>query len=234
MLIVNELTAGYGNLQVLRGVSFRVERGEFISLIGSNGAGKSTLLRTISGLLKASGGTIEFEGERLETQSQDAIVRRGLVQVPEGRKLFSDMTVLENLELGAYTREARKQKKTNLEMCFGLFPVLKERTSQIVGTMSGGQQQMVAIARGLMSCPKLLLLDEPSIGLSPLLTKQVFEIIEQIKQAGVTILLVEQNAKQAVALSDRSYVLENGRIVLEGARDELLNNEQLKSAYLGH
>lgn len=234
MLVVNDLHAGYGHLQVLRGISFRVKKGEFISLIGSNGAGKSTLLRTISGLIQNTAGTIEFQGERIDTMPQDRIVQRGLVQVPEGRKLFTDMTVLENLELGAYTPEARKKKKENLEICYGLFPILKERTSQIVGTMSGGQQQMVAIARGLMSSPKLLILDEPSIGLSPLLTKQVFEIIERIKARGVTVLLVEQNAQQAVALSDRSYVLENGRIVLEGTRDELLNNDQLKSAYLGN
>lgn len=234
MLAISDLNAGYGSLQVLRGVSFRVEQGEFISLIGSNGAGKTTLLRTISGLIKLAGGKVEFEGERIDNIAQDAIVRRGLIQVPEGRKLFSDMSVLENLELGAYSPAARKKKKENLEMCYELFPILKERHAQIAGTMSGGQQQMVAIARGLMSCPKLLLLDEPSIGLSPLLTKQVFETIERIKATGVTILLVEQNAQQAVALADRSYVMENGRIVLEGTRDELLHNDQLKSAYLGH
>lgn len=234
MLAIADLNAGYGSLQVLRGVSFRVEQGEFISLIGSNGAGKTTLLRTISGLIKLAGGKVEFEGERIDNIAQDAIVRRGLIQVPEGRKLFSDMSVLENLELGAYLPAARKKKKENLEMCYELFPILKERHAQIAGTMSGGQQQMVAIARGLMSCPKLLLLDEPSIGLSPLLTKQVFETIERIKATGVTILLVEQNAQQAVALADRSYVMENGRIVLEGTRDELLHNDQLKSAYLGH
>ncbi|MFC0212276.1 ABC transporter ATP-binding protein [Paenibacillus chartarius] len=234
MLAVSGLQAGYGNLQVLRGVEFTVKKGEFVSLIGSNGAGKTTLLRTISALIKRSAGVVEFDGERIEGLAQDAIVKRGLIHVPEGRKLFSDMSVLENLELGAYTKEARKKKKENLELCYELFPILKERVHQIAGTMSGGQQQMVAIARGLMSCPKLLILDEPSIGLSPLLTKQVFEIIEQIKGKGVTVLLVEQNAKQAVALADRSYVLENGRIVLEGTREELLHNDQLKAAYLGH
>ncbi len=234
MLRVENLSSGYGELKVLHEVSFHVKPTEFVSLIGSNGAGKTTLLRTISGFVHNSAGEIHFQDRRIDNIPQNEIVQRGLVQVPEGRQLFTDMTVLENLELGAYTYEARRIKKANLDFCYELFPILKERKAQIVGTMSGGQQQMVAIARGLMSAPKLLILDEPSIGLSPLLTKEVFETIKTIKSHGVTVLLVEQNAKEAVALSDRSYVMENGRIVLEGSRDELLNSEKIKSAYLGH
>ena len=233
MLTVENLSSGYGNLQVLRDVSFHVDGGEFVSLIGSNGAGKTTLLRTISGAIRQNGGSIMFNKQSMDPVAQDMRVQKGLVQVPEGRQLFSDMTVAENLDMGAYTPDARREKKYNLEYCYDLFPILKERTNQIAGTMSGGQQQMVAIARGLMSSPKMLLLDEPSIGLSPLLTKEVFNIIKTIKKNGVTVLLVEQNAREAVSLADRSYVLENGRIVLEGSRDELLNNEKLKSAYLG-
>ena len=233
MLTVKNLSSGYGNLQVLRDVSFHVDGGEFVSLIGSNGAGKTTLLRTISGAIRQNGGSIMFNKQSMDPVAQDIRVQKGLVQVPEGRQLFSDMTVAENLDMGAYTPDARREKKYNLEYCYDLFPILKERTNQIAGTMSGGQQQMVAIARGLMSSPKMLLLDEPSIGLSPLLTKEVFNIIKTIKKNGVTVLLVEQNAREAVSLADRSYVIENGRIVLEGSRDELLNNEKLKSAYLG-
>lgn len=233
ILNISHVSAGYGHIGVLHDVSFFVQAGELVALIGSNGAGKTTLLKAVSGALPIRSGSISFLDRRIDTNSRESIVKSGLVHVPEGRKLFNEMSVLENLELGAYTNEARKHKKENLERCYELFPILAERHSQLVGTMSGGQQQMVAIARGLMSHPKLLLLDEPSIGLSPLLTQQVFQTILQIKDMGVTVLLVEQNARQAVALADRSYVIENGRLVLEGTSEELLENDQLKAAYLG-
>ncbi|MBN6185507.1 ABC transporter ATP-binding protein [Aneurinibacillus sp. BA2021] len=233
MLEVSNVQAGYGNLQVLRGIDFHVRKGELVSVLGTNGAGKTTLLQAISGLHPLSGGTITFEGKRIDHLQPHQIVESGLIQVPEGRKLFTEMNVLENLELGAFTKEARKKFQENLEWVYELFPILLERKGQLVGSMSGGQQQMVAIARGLMSCPKLLILDEPSIGLSPLLTKQVFEIIKKIKDHGVTVLLVEQNAYAAMELSDRGYVIENGKIVMSGAADELLNNDELKAAYLG-
>lgn len=233
MLKVENLQSGYGQIQVLRDVSLEVKEGEIVSLLGANGAGKTTTLRTISGLIKAWSGTVKFNDVLITNEPPDFIVRRGLIQVPEGRQLFTDMTVLENLELGAYTPSARKNLKKNLEYCFELFPILKERIKQPVGTMSGGQQQMVAIARGLMSEPKLLILDEPSIGLSPLLTEQVFDTIKEISKTGISILLVEQNVEQALSFSDRGYVLENGSIVLEGTSDELLSNEDLRKAYLG-
>ncbi|MGO4887594.1 ABC transporter ATP-binding protein [Anaerobacillus sp. MEB173] len=233
MLKVTNLNAGYGNVQVLRDISFHVDQGEVVSILGTNGAGKSTTLRTLSGLIKAWSGSIEFEGTALEKKSPEEIVETGLIQVPEGRKLFSSMTVYENLELGAFTGKTRKNMKKNIEYCFELFPILKERKKQLAGSMSGGQQQMLAIGRALMSEPRLLLLDEPSTGLSPLLTKQVFEIINQIKDEGVTVLIVEQNATQALSLSDRGYVIENGEIVIEGKAASLLNNDKLKAAYLG-
>lgn len=233
MLKVTNLNAGYGNVQVLRNISFHVESGEMVCILGTNGAGKTTLLKTLSGLIRAWSGTIEFEGKPLESKKPEHIVREGLVQVPEGRKLFAQMTIMENLELGAYTEKARKKMKSNIEYCFDLFPILKEKQHQAAGSMSGGQQQMLAIARALMSEPKLLLLDEPSTGLSPLLTKQVFEVIQSIKSQGVTVLLVEQNAYQALAMSDRGYVIENGGIVMQGTSGELINDDQLKSAYLG-
>lgn len=233
MLQVSNLQAGYGNVQVLRDVTFQVGKGELVSILGANGAGKTTALRAISRLIVPWTGTIRFQGRDLHQFSADEIVHLGLIHIPEGRRLFANLTVLENLELGAFTKSARKKMKENLELCFELFPVLKERTKQFVGSMSGGQQQMVAIARGLMSDPKLLILDEPSIGLSPLLTEQVFDIIKQIKSRGVTVLLVEQNVQQALSFSDRGYVLENGEIVLEGSTNELLNDQNLKKAYLG-
>lgn len=233
MLKVKNLDSGYGQIQVLRNVSLHVNEGEIVSLLGANGAGKSTTLRTISGLNTAWNGYVRFNDISITNTSADFIVRKGLIQIPEGRQLFSEMTVLENLELGAFTKKARKNLDENLEYCFELFPILKERIKQEVGTMSGGQQQMVAIARGLMSEPKLLVLDEPSIGLSPLLTEQVFSIIKEIRESGLSILLVEQNVEQALSFSDRGYVLENGNIVMEGTSKELLNNEELRRAYLG-
>jgi branched-chain amino acid transport system ATP-binding protein len=233
MLEVKGLVAGYGRMQVLREISFQVTKGQLVSLLGANGAGKTTTLRTISGLIKARAGAITYQGKNIFNCPSHQIVNEGLIHVPEGRKLFVDMTVLENLELGSYTPRARKNKSKNLELVFHLFPILKERKSQIVGSMSGGQQQMVAIGRGLMADPSLLVLDEPSIGLSPLLTKQVFDIIKNIKEQGVTVLLVEQNVEKALALSDYAYVVENGQIAIEGSGTDLLSNEQLKVAYLG-
>lgn len=233
MLKVSNIEAGYGPVQVLRGVSLQVKKGEIVSVLGTNGAGKTTTLRTISGLIKAWEGSIIFNDIDITNVAPDFIVRQGLIQIPEGRQLFSEMTVLENLELGAFTDKARKNMEKNLEFCYELFPILKERIKQAVGTMSGGQQQMVAIARGLMSEPKLLVLDEPSIGLSPLLTEQVFENIKEIRETGISILLVEQNVDQALSFSDRGYVLENGVIVMEGTAKELLRNEELRKAYLG-
>lgn len=233
MLKVSNLSAGYGNLQVLRDISFEIAAGELVSILGTNGAGKTTLLRTISGLIKASKGTVNFLDEDIQSNRPEEIVKKGLIQVPEGRMLFNDMTVRENMELGAFTPNARKNTKKNLEYCFELFPILKEREKQLAGNFSGGQQQMLAIARSLMSEPKLLLLDEPSTGLSPLLTKQVFEIIREIKGKGVTVLLVEQNAHQALGMSDRGYVIENGGIIMEGPAKDLMNNEKLRASYLG-
>lgn len=233
MLEVSNLNAGYGQIQVLRGVSLHVNKGEIVSILGANGAGKTTTLRAISGLIKSTKGSTTFNGVGITNIQPDVIVKRGLIQVPEGRQLFSEMTVLENLELGAFTKKARKDVKKNLEFCFKLFPILEERNNQLVGTMSGGQQQMVAIARGIMSKPELLVLDEPSIGLSPLLTEQVFDIIQEIKKTGISIMLVEQNVERALAFSDRGYVLENGEVVMEGKAEELLNNEELRKAYLG-
>jgi|SRR5699024_11268880 len=233
MLKVTNLEAGYGQVQVLREVTLNVKRGEIVSVLGANGAGKTTTLRTISGLIKAWDGTIMFNDIDITNVSPDFIVRQGLVQIPEGRQLFSEMSVFENLELGAFTQKARKNVKENLDFCFELFPILKERVKQKVGTMSGGQQQMVAIARGIMSEPKLLVLDEPSIGLSPLLTEQVFSIIKEIRKNGISILLVEQNVEQALSFSDRGYVLENGAIVMEGDAEDLLGDKELRKAYLG-
>lgn len=233
MLTVKNLVSGYGNIQVLRGISFYIEPGELVSILGTNGAGKTTTLRALSGLIPVLSGIIEFEGDEMQNRRPEEIVEVGLIQVPEGRKLFTTMTVLENLEIGAFHHRTRKSMKKNLDYCFELFPILKERESQLAGSMSGGQQQMLSIARALMSEPRILLLDEPSTGLSPLLTKQVFEIIKEIKSRGVTVLLVEQNANQALAMSDRGYVIENGEIVIEGTSKELLNNQHLKERYLG-
>lgn len=233
MLKVKELNTGYGEVQVLRDISFEVNSGELVSILGTNGAGKTTTLRTISGLIPSWSGEIEFNGEPIHKMDPSEIVESGLIQVPEGRKLFTDMTVLDNLELGAFTKSARLKKNENLEYVFNLFPILKERINQVAGSMSGGQQQMVAIGRALMSCPKLLIMDEPSTGLAPLITKQVFEAINDILKQGVTVLLVEQNAMQAVKLSDRGYVLENGAIVMDGTSEELLSNNELKERYLG-
>jgi branched-chain amino acid transport system ATP-binding protein len=233
LLKLTEVSAHYGDVQALRGVSFEVQAGEIVSIIGSNGAGKSTTLSTISGVMRASSGTIEFLGRRIENLYPHEIVARGVVQIPEGRLLFPYMTVLENLELGAFNDQARKAKEKNIQTVFSLFPVLKERMSQLAGTLSGGEQQMVAIARGLMALPKLLMLDEPSLGLAPLMVRQVFETVKAINEQGITVLLVEQNVFHCLSAAARGYVLENGSVVLEGAGKDLLNNPQVREAYLG-
>ena len=233
MLGVRSINVCYGLAQALWDVSFKVDEGEMVAIVGSNGAGKTTTLKTISGLLRPSSGRIEFNGERLDKISGHLIVERGIAHIPEGRGLFPFSTVLANLELGAYTKRARKRIKESLEHVFGLFPVLKERQRQLAGTLSGGEQQMLAIARGLMSAPNLLMLDEPSLGLAPKLVKKTLEILEQLSNQGITILLVEQNVHAALNLCDRGYVLENGRIVMEGSGRELRDNPHVRKAYLG-
>jgi branched-chain amino acid transport system ATP-binding protein len=233
MLIVNDLGSHYGDLQALREVSLTIDRHEIVSIIGSNGAGKTTLINTISGILPCSQGTITFEGKEITGQPAHAIVEQGIVQVPEGRLLFPHMSVLENLELGAYNSEARKILGNSIEMVFGFFPKLKDRRLQLAGTLSGGEQQMVAIGRGLMARPKLLMLDEPSLGLSPLVVKEVFEAIAKIKAEGITILLVEQNIMHSLLIADKAYVLENGRVVLSGKGKVLLEDPRVREAYLG-
>jgi len=233
LLKLNGVNTYYGDLQALYNVSFKVEEGKIVSIVGSNGAGKSTTLNTISGVFHPSSGTIEFREKKIENFPSHRIVEMGLVQIPEARRLFPYMTVLENLELGAYTRGARRKKEETLKMVFDLFPILEERENQLAGTLSGGEQQMLAIARGMMTRPKLLMLDEPSLGLAPKLVKQVFEVIKRINKEGITVLLVEQNVFHSLSIADTGYVLENGRVVLEGKGEELLNNKQVKKAYLG-
>jgi branched-chain amino acid transport system ATP-binding protein len=233
MLSVEGLNVFYGLAQALWDVSLQVNRGEIVSIIGSNGAGKSTTLKTIAGLLRPKSGSIKFDGSELSRTPPHKIIEKGIALVPEGRWLFPVMTVQENLELGAYTKEARRHLRDIFEEVFNLFPILKERRKQLAGTLSGGEQQMLAIARALMSRPKLLMLDEPSLGLAPSIVRKVFEVIERINEGGVAILLVEQNVHHALNISDRGYVLENGRIALSGRSDELLENEHVKKAYLG-
>jgi branched-chain amino acid transport system ATP-binding protein len=233
MLEVKGINVYYGPLQVLFDVSLSVKEKEIATVIGPNGAGKTTLLKTISGLLHPKSGSIRFLGEEISSLPAEVVVRRGVAHVPEGRGLFPYMTVLENLQLGAYTKEARSKMKETLEEVFELFPRLKERKDQLAYTLSGGEQQMLAIGRALMSRPKLLVLDEPSQGLAPKLVKSVMQTLEELNARGITILLVEQNVHHALNLADRGFVLENGRVVLEGAAQELLNNSHVKSAYLG-
>lgn len=233
LLNVNKINGYYGDIQVLYDVSIKVEENEVVSIIGANGAGKSTLLRNISGLLHPASGRIDFLNEQINSLPAYKIVERGLVQIPEGRKLFPFLSVLENLEIGAYISRAAKDLKQSLETVFELFPILKERKKQLARTLSGGEQQMLAIARGLMAKPKLLMFDEPSLGLAPILINDVFQTIKKIKEQGITVLLIEQNVKHSLSLSDRGYVLANGKIVLEGRREELLNNLEVKKAYLG-
>jgi branched-chain amino acid transport system ATP-binding protein len=233
MLLVKDLAIHYGAIQALKGVSFEVAEGEIITLIGSNGAGKSTTLKGISNVTKKSAGTVEFNGEDITGLAPDKIVARGLVQVPEGRRVFANLSTRDNLEMGAYTRKDRAGIKQDLEMVYGLFPRLKERARQIAGTLSGGEQQMLAMGRGLMAKPKLLLLDEPSMGLAPILVDEIFSIIRRINQAGAAILLVEQNAYKALNIASRAYILETGRVVKSGPAAALMNDESVKAAYLG-
>jgi branched-chain amino acid transport system ATP-binding protein len=233
ILRVENLTVNYGAIQALQGISFHVEEGEIVTLIGANGAGKSTTLKTISGLLYPTAGEIRYEGESIAGRPADAIVKMGVVQVPEGRNIFAPLTVRENLEVGAYTRADRDEIAASMERVFASFPRLRERLTQLGGTLSGGEQQMLAMGRGLMAQPKLLLLDEPSMGLAPILVEEIFDIIDEINDAGVSILLVEQNAAMALSVADRAYVLETGRVVLEGPAKEVLANPDVQKAYLG-
>jgi branched-chain amino acid transport system ATP-binding protein len=233
LLELRGVEVAYGDLPALRDVSVSLEAGETLSVVGANGAGKTTMLRAISGLMRPRAGQILLDGERLDSLPSHAIVGRGVVQVPEGRKIFPSLTVLENLELGSYIAAAKARRREGLEQVFGLFPRLKERESQAAGTMSGGEQQMLAIGRALMACPRVLMLDEPSLGLAPIMVREIFRIIGEINRLGMTVLLVEQNTRQALALSQRGYVLENGRVVLEGSGAELLGNEHVRRAYLG-
>lgn len=233
MLKVNEIDVFYGNIQALKGVSLQVEEGEIVTLIGANGAGKTTLLHTISGLLKPKNGSIEYLGKPIHGRPAQQIVREGISHVPEGRRVFANMTVEENLDLGAYLRKDSKEIKKDLEKIYELFPRLFERKKQQAGTLSGGEQQMLAMGRALMARPKLLLLDEPSMGLAPLLVQTIFKIIEEINQNGTTILLVEQNAHMALSIAKRAYVIETGRVVISGTSKELQQSEQIREAYLG-
>jgi branched-chain amino acid transport system ATP-binding protein len=233
MLRVEHIDAGYGDVQVLWDVSFKVEAGEFVVLVGANGAGKSTIMKVISNLIQPARGAMWFEDQRIDQVPSHHIIDLGIAHVPEGRQLFPEMTVRENLELGSLRSEARGRRRETMEWVMELFPRLRERQKQLAGTMSGGEQQMCAIARGLMSRPKMILFDEPSLGLSPLLTQDIFRLARQIHDEGLTILMVEQNVKQTLAICDRAYVLTNGRIVLEGTGTELLNNEEVKEAFLG-
>ncbi|MBR1911999.1 MAG: ABC transporter ATP-binding protein [Treponema sp.] len=233
MLEVNNLAVSYGAIKALKGISFSVEKGEIISLIGSNGAGKTTTLHSISNLIKKDGGSIVFDGIDITKLSADKIVRHKLIQVPEGRRVFANMSVKENLEMGYYTRSDSAGIKKDLEWVFDLFPRLKERIKQFAGTLIGGEQQMLAMARSLMARPELLLLDEPSMGLAPILVDEIFNIIKKINANGTTILLVEQNAYKALSIADRAYVLETGSITKSGVAKDLINDNAVKSAYLG-
>ena len=233
MLTINDINVFYGAIHAIKGVSLEVNEGEIVTLIGANGAGKSTILRTISGLLKPKTGSIQFEGQEIAGMPAHEIVKTGISQVPEGRRIFAEMSVLENLELGAFTRKDKDGIKADMELVFNRFPRLKERIGQLAGTLSGGEQQMLAMGRALMSRPRLLLLDEPSMGLAPLLIKEIFAIIQDINKTGTTVLLVEQNANMALSIAHRAYVLETGRITLSGDAKELSASDEVRKAYLG-
>lgn len=232
LLKVEGINVYYGAIHAIKDISFQVNQGEIVTLIGANGAGKTTTLQTVSGLLRSKTGSILFDGQDINTVSADKLVGRGLAQVPEGRRVFLQMSVEENLEMGAYTQPPAGVPR-DLEMVYDLFPRLKERRSQVAGTLSGGEQQMLAMGRALMSKPRILLLDEPSMGLSPLFVGEIFKIIEEVSKAGTTVLLVEQNAKKALSIADRGYVLETGKIVKTGKAADLLNDDSIKKAYLG-
>jgi branched-chain amino acid transport system ATP-binding protein len=233
ILKVDKLTVHYGAIQALRGISFEVEQGEIISLIGSNGAGKTTTLHGISNIIKKTSGTVFFDGRDITALPPDRIVAAGLVQVPEGRRIFANLTVRDNLEMGAYTRRDRAGIRQDMETVFGIFPRLKERIRQVAGTLSGGEQQMLAMGRALMAKPRLLLMDEPSMGLAPILVDEIFSIIRRINESGTTILLVEQNAFKALGIAGRAYILETGQMVKTGPAAELMKDDSVKAAYLG-
>ncbi|NQN58731.1 ABC transporter ATP-binding protein [Streptococcus suis] len=233
MLEVKNLSVNYGVIEAVKDVSFEVNEGEVVTLIGANGAGKTSILRTISGLVRPSAGTISFLGNEIQKVPARKIVADGLSQVPEGRHVFAGLTVMENLEMGAFLRNNREENQANLRKIFARFPRLEERKNQDAATLSGGEQQMLAMGRALMSQPKLLLLDEPSMGLAPIFIQEIFDIIQDIQKQGTTVLLIEQNANKALAIADRGYVLETGKVVLSGTRKELLASEEVKKAYLG-
>lgn len=233
MLKIEQLKVNYGVIQAIKGIDLEVNAGEIVTLIGANGAGKTSILKAISGLEKPSSGTITFEGQNLNKMSAKNIMKLGISHVPEGRRIFAGLSVLENLELGAYLRKDKEAMKQDLEVIYERFPILKARYKQDAATLSGGEQQMLAMGRALMSKPKLLLLDEPSMGLAPILVKEIFSIIQDIKAQGTTVLLVEQNARMALSVADRAYVLETGNIVLSGTGEELAQSEDIQKAYLG-
>jgi branched-chain amino acid transport system ATP-binding protein len=233
LLDVKQISAGYSDIQILHRISLKIERGEMVSVLGANGAGKTTLLLTLSGVLRPTEGEIYFLNKRIDCLEPHLIVQKGVVRIPEGRKIFQEMTVLENLELGSYIRTAKIHRKENLSKVFALFPRLEERKDQLAGTLSGGEQQMVAIGRGLMTLPQILMLDEPSLGLAPLIVIDLFEVIKKINQEGTTVILVEQNIQLALSTVQRGYILENGRIILEGESENLLREDYMRKAYLG-
>jgi len=233
MLTIKNLQVQYGAFRALHGISLSVTEGQVVSIVGANGAGKTTLINTISGLLRPTAGEITFEGQDLTRLESHVIATLGIVQVPEGRKLFPDMTVYENLLMGSYSKRSKQYRKESLEMVFHLFPRLEQRTKQLARTLSGGEQQMLAIGRAVMSKPRLMMFDEPSLGLAPLLVKSIFQTIGQLKAAGMTIMLVEQNVRQSLQISDYAYVLETGQVVLEGSGQAVLENEHTRKAYLG-
>ena len=233
LLEIKDLSVYYGVIEAIKNVSFSVEEGEIIALIGANGAGKTTILHTISGLVSAKSGSIKLSGKEITKTPAHKIVEMGIAQVPEGRRIFSQLSVFENLKLGAYTRNSQAEINESLETVFSRFPRLKERKNQVAGTLSGGEQQMLAMGRALMSKPKIMMLDQPSMGLSPLLVSEIFDIIKIINKSGTTVLLVEQNAKKALSIANHAYVLETGKIVLGGKSEDLINNDSVKKAYLG-
>lgn len=233
MLSVNNLEVYYGVINAIKGISFEVKEGEIVTLIGANGAGKTTILQTLSGLIKPKSGTIQYDGEDLTKVEPHDIIKRGIAHVPEGRRIFPNMTVEDNLELGGYILKDKSQIKEGLQKAYSMFPRLEERKKQLAGTLSGGEQQMLAIGRALMTNPKIVLMDEPSMGLAPILVKEIFNIIKRINDEGTTVLLVEQNANMALSIADRAYVLETGKIVSQGSASELLENDDIKKAYLG-
>ena len=233
MLKIENLVVSYGGIEALKGISMEVEEGKIVTLVGANGAGKSTTLRSIVGLVKLKSGAITYKGKNLLNEKTQNIVRKGITLVPEGRRVFPNLTVKENLKIGAFTRTNTKEVNMDLDFVYSIFPILKERNWQLAGTLSGGEQQMLAVGRALMSKPKLLMMDEPSLGLAPLIVKEIFGIIEEIHRQGVTILLIEQNANAALHIADVGYVMETGQITLKGSGSELLENEEVKAAYLG-